>query len=63
MRKRVEEHCEKSVPREVQLWELGWCMREVIASYLTCKCRKKGSHEEDNRGQEVIPFWKWREIS
>jgi len=36
---------------------------EVVVSYLTCKCRKKGSHVEDNRGQGVIPFWKWKELS
>jgi len=36
---------------------------EVVVSYLTCKCREKGSHVEDNQGQGVIPFWKWKELS
>jgi len=36
---------------------------EMVVSYLTCKCREKGSHVEDNRGQGVIPFWKWKELS
>jgi len=36
---------------------------EIVMSYLTCKCREKGSHVEDNRGQGVIPFWKWKELS
>jgi len=36
---------------------------EVVVLYLTCKCGEKGSHVEDNRGQEVIPFWKWKELS
>jgi len=63
LRKRAEEHCGKSVPREVQLLELGWMTEEVVVSYLTCKCREKGSHVEDNQGQGVIPFWKWKELS
>jgi len=36
---------------------------EIVVSYLTCKCREKGSHVEDNWGQGVIPFWKWKELS
>jgi len=36
---------------------------EIVVLYLTCKCGEKGSHVEDNRGQEVIPFWKWKELS
>jgi len=63
LRKRAEEHCGKGIPREVQLLELGWIMEEVVVSYLTCKCGEKGSHIEDNRGQGVIPFWKWKELS
>jgi len=39
-------------------------MREkMIVSYLHCKCRARGSHIEDNRGQGVIPFWKWKRLS
>jgi len=63
LRKRAEEHCRKGVPREAQLLELGWMTREVVVSYLTCKCGEKGSHVEDNQGQGVIPFWKWKELS
>jgi len=36
---------------------------EIVVSYLTCKYGEKGSHVEDNWGQEVIPFWKWKELS
>jgi len=36
---------------------------EVIVSYLTCKCREKGSYVEDNWEQGVILFWKWKELS
>ena len=36
---------------------------EIVVSYLTYKCGKKGSHVEDNWGQGVIPFWKWKELS
>jgi len=63
LRKKVEEHCGKGVPREAQLLELGWMTKEVVVLYLTCKCGEKGSHIEDNRGQGVIPFWKWKELS
>jgi len=56
LRKRAEEHCGEGVPREVRLLELGWMTEEIVVSYLTCKCGEKGSHVEDNRGQEVIPF-------
>jgi len=58
-----KESREKGVPREAQLLELGWMTEEVVVSYLTCKCGEKGSHVEDNRGQGVIPFWKWKELS
>jgi len=56
LRKRAKEYYEKDIPKEVQLWDLGWCMREIVVSYLTCKCRKKGSYIEDSQGQGVIPF-------
>jgi len=36
---------------------------EIVVSYLTCKCGEKGSHAEDNWGQGVIPFRKWKELS
>jgi len=63
LRKKAEEHCGKGVPRKAQLLELGWMTGEIVVSYLTCKCGEKGSHVEDNRGQGVIPFWKWKELS
>jgi len=63
LRKKAEEHCGKDVPREARLLELEWITEEIVVSYLTCKCREKGSHVEDNRGQGVIPFWKWKELS
>ena len=36
--------------------------KEVVVSYLTCYCGKKGCHVEDNRGQGAIPNWKWEEM-
>jgi len=63
LRKKAEEHCGKGVPREVQLLELGWMTEEIVVSYLTCQCGEKGSHVEDNWGQGVILFWKWKELS
>jgi len=63
LRKKAEEHCGKGVPREVRLLELGWMTEDIVVSYLACKCREKGSYIEDNRGQGVIPFWKWKELS
>jgi len=58
LRKKAEEYCGKGIPREVQLLELEWMTEEVVVLYLTCKCREKGSHIEDNQGQGVIPLWK-----
>jgi len=58
LKKRAEEHCGKDVLGEVQLLELGWMTEEIVVTYLTCKCREKGAHVEDNRGQGVVPFWK-----
>jgi len=63
LRKKAEEHCGKGVPRETQLLELEWMTKEIVVLYLTCKYGEKGSHVEDNRGQGVIPFWKWKELS
>ena len=51
----MEEHYEKDIPEEVQLLELGWCMREIVVSYLACKrYGKKRCHVEENRGQGII---------
>ena len=63
LRKKAEKHCGKGIPREAQLLELGWMTEEIVVSYLTCKCGEKRSHVEDNWGQGVIPFWKWKELS
>ena len=61
LRKRAEEHCEKGMPEEAQLLELGWYTPEIIVTYNKCRgCRRKGSYAEDNRGQEVLQdktFW------
>jgi len=63
LRKRVEEHCRKGILEEARLLEIEWMTEEIVVSYLTCKCGKKGSHVEDNWRQGVIPFWKWKELS
>jgi len=43
LRQRVFEHCGEGVPKEADLFELGWSNGEVVVSYLTCKdCGKKG---------------------
>ena len=63
LRKKAEEHCGKGIPKEVRLLELEWMTEEIVVSYLTCKCGEKGSYVEDNQGQGVIPFWKWKELS
>jgi len=63
LRKKTEEHCGKGVPREAQLLELGWMTEDIVVLYLACKCGEKRSHVEDNWGQGVIPFWKWKELS
>ena len=45
----------ESVPEEVHLLELGQCIREVIVTYIEYeRCRQKGCHVEENRGQGVI---------
>jgi len=63
LRKRAEEHCGKGVLEEIQLWDLGWCTREVVVFYLVCeKCEEKGCHVKDNRGQRVISRRKLEEI-
>jgi len=63
LRKRVEEYCERGVPEEAQLLELGWCTREVVVLYLTCeRCGNQGCHVKDNRGQGVISRRKLEEM-
>jgi len=63
LRKRAEEYCGKEVPMDVQLLEWRWMTEKMIISYLHCKYGARGSHIEDNRGQGVILFWKWKELS
>ena len=63
LRKRAKEHYGRGVPEEAQLLELGWYMREVVVSYLTCeRCGSQGCYVENNRGQEVISRRKLEEI-
>jgi len=38
LRKRAEEHCKKGILEEAQLLEIGWITKEIVLSYLTCKC-------------------------
>jgi len=45
----------ENVPENVQLLELGWMTKEVIATYIECRwCRKKRMHRKNNRGQGVL---------
>jgi len=63
LRIKAEVDCGKGIPEEAQLLELGWMTEEVVVSYLVCKrCRSKGYHVEDNRGQGVIPRRKLEEM-
>jgi len=50
LRKQVEEHCGKGVLEEVQLLELGWYTPEIVVTYNHCRCERKRSYVEDNRG-------------
>jgi len=64
LRIRAEVYCEKGVPEEAQLFELGWTTKEVVVSYLICEgCGERGCHVEDNRGQGVIPWAKHKALS
>jgi len=36
LRKKVEEHCGKGIPRKARLLELGWMTEEIVVLYLTC---------------------------
>ena len=54
LRRRVEEHCSKGIPEEACLLELGWCMKEVIVTYMQYKrYREKECHMKENRRQGV----------
>ena len=64
LRIRAEVYCGKGVPEEAQLFELGWTTKEVVVSYLICeRCRERGCHVEDNRGQGVIPWARHKALS
>jgi len=64
LRIRAEMYCGKGIPEEAQLLELGWMTKEVVVLYLVCKrCRERGCHVEDNRGQGVIPWTKQKVLS
>jgi len=64
LRIRAEVYCGKGVPEEAQLLELGWMTKEVVVLYLVCKrCRERGCHVEDNKGQGVIPWTKRKTLS
>jgi len=55
LRKRAEEHCGRGILEETRLLELGWYTRETIVTYVEYeRCRKKGCHMEENRGQGMI---------
>jgi len=55
LRKKAEEHCDKEVPEEALLLELGWCTKEVIVTYVQCKrYKEKGCHMKKKRRQGVI---------
>jgi len=63
LRKRAEEYCGKGIPEEACLLELGWCTKKVVVSYLACeRCRKRGCHMEENKGQGVISNRKLEEM-
>jgi len=48
LRKKAEEHCEKGVPREAQLLELGWMTEEVVVSRREeVSCRRQPGARSD----------------
>jgi len=55
LRQRVFEHCGEGVPKEADLFELGWSNGRVVVSYLTYEdCGKKGHHVVEDKGQRVV---------
>ena len=55
MRKKAEEYCGKEVPEEATLLELGWCIKEVIVTYVQCKrYGEKRCHVKENKRQRMI---------
>jgi len=64
LRKRAEWYCGPTVPRDAELWELGWRGQEAIVTYLRCpRYGKGGCYAEDDRGQGVVPYWKREKMS
>ena len=50
MRRRTEKHCGKEVLEKAYLLELGWCMEEVIVTYVQCeRYGEKGCHVKKNK--------------
>ena len=57
LRKRAEWYCGPTVPRDAELWELGWRGQGAIVTYLRCpRCGKGGCYVEDDQGQGVLPY-------
>jgi len=64
LRKRAEWYCGPTVPRDAELWELGWCGQGAVVTYLRCpRCGKGGCYTEDDWGQGVVPYWKREKMS
>jgi len=64
LRKRAKWYCGPIVPRDAELWELGWHSQGAIVTYLRCpRCGKGGCYAEDDWGQGVVPYWKRKKMS
>jgi len=63
-RKRAEWYCGPTVPQDAELWELGWHGQGAVVTYVKCsRCGKGGCLIEDDRGQEVVSYWKREKMS
>jgi len=64
LRKRAEWYCGLTVPRDAELWELGWYGQGAVVTYLKCsRCGEGGCHVEDDRGQGVVLYWKRKKMN
>jgi len=64
LRKRAKWYYGPTVPQDVELWELEWCGQGAVVTYLKCsRCSKEGCHVEDDREQEVVPYWKGEKMN
>jgi len=64
LRKKVEWYCGPTVPRDAELWELGWCGQGAVVMYLKYpRCGKEGCYAEDDWGQGVVPYWRREKMS